>query len=190
MLRLSAICLFSLIALFEGATLAYAPLTAPNAASPQQNMDRRTIISREARHEIVLLPKYSLFDWIEFEVQSDNSVVLRGQVRGFTLKVDAETAIKRIEGVTRVINQIENLPQSTEDDQIRSKAYRAIYAEDGPLFHYAIEIVPTIHIIVKNGNVTLKGPVASKSDSDIAYTKARDALKGLNVKNELTVEKQ
>jgi len=80
--------------------------------------------------------------------------------------------------------------QLPSDDQIRSKAYEAIYAMDGPLFRYAIEVVPTIHIIVKSGTVTLKGAVAGKSDSDTASTRAREALKGVAITNELTVEKR
>jgi hypothetical protein len=190
MSKCSSACCFLLLALFEGVFLACTPPPAIAAPLPAQANDPKRIISREVRHEIILLPQYSLYDWIEFEIQNDNSVILRGQVKGYTLKTNAENAVKSVEGVTRVINQIENLPQLASDDQIRAKAYHAIYAEDGPLFHYAIEVVPTIHIIVKNGSVVLKGAVASKSDSDIAYTRARDALNGVSITNNLTVEKR
>ena len=190
MFKLSAVPFFLMLTLYQGVTLAHIPAAALAAASLGQGNDLRKIITREVHHEIILLPQYSLFDWIEYVVQPDDSVILRGQVRGFTLKANAETAVKSIEGVTKVINQIEDLPQSVSDDKIRAKAYHAIYSEDGPLFHYAIEVVPTIHIIVKNGTVTLKGAVASKSDSDIAYTRTRDALKGVTVINDLTVEKR
>jgi hyperosmotically inducible periplasmic protein len=189
MFKASTVCLFLLVALFAGIAPAHAASIASEAASSTQGANQRPYIIKEVRHEIMLLPQYSLFDWIEYEVRPDNSVVLRGQVRGFTLKADAETAVKHIEGVTSVVNEIENLPESSSDDQIRRNVYRAIYAEDGPLFRYAIEVVPTIHIIVKNGNVTLKGVVHSKSDSDFAYLKARGVSGTFSVKNELTVEK-
>lgn len=149
----------------------------------------QVLLSKEIRHELLTLPHYSLFDWIEFEVDSNGLVTLRGQVIGATLRSDAEDGVKRIEGVAGVVNQIENLPPSPSDDQIRRAAYLAIYAEDGPLFHYAINAVPSIHIIVKNGNITLKGTVHSQSDSDIANIKARGVPGVSAVKNELSVEK-
>ncbi len=190
MCRSSVVCFFLLAAFFEGGTLAHAPLIMPGQASPWKGANQRLYIIREVRHELTMLPRYSLFDWLEFEVRPDNSVVLRGQVRGFTLRADAENAVKRIEGVAGVVNQIEDLPPSPSDDQIRRSVYRAIYAEDGPLFRYAIEVVPSIHIIVKNGNVTLKGVVDSQSDSDFAYTKARGISGAFSVKNDLIVEKR
>ena len=190
MFRSSAFCLFLFVTLFEGIALAHTPPPVHSALSPGQGANLQATIIREVRHEITLLPHYSLFDWITFEVRPDNSVVLRGQVRGLTLRADAEAAVKRIEGVTGVVNQIEDLPLSSSDDQIRRNMFRAIYAEDGPLFHYVIEVVPTIHIIVKNGNVILKGVVGSKSDSDSAYAKARSISQVFSVKNELSIEKR
>ncbi len=189
MIRSSALSFFLLAALFEGGALASTPVNETGQASSRQAADQRGTLAKEVRHELTMLPRYSLFDWIEFEVRPDNSVVLRGQVRGFTLKADAEDAVKRIENVTGVVNQIEDLPPSPSDDQIRRNLYRAIYNEEGPLFRYAIEAVPSIHIIVKNGNVTLKGVVDSQSDSDYAYNKARGVSQIFSVKNDLTVEK-
>ena len=189
MFKSSVLRIFLLAALFQGVTLAHVPLMAGSQASAPQSADQQRIMIREVRHELTMLPRYSLFDWIDFEVRPDNSVVMRGQVRGFTLRADAEAAVKRIEGVTGVVNQIENLPQSPSDDQIRRNLYRAIYAEDGPLFRYAIEVVPSIHIIVKNGNVTLKGVADSQTDSDYAYTKARGVSQTFSIKNDLRVEK-
>jgi hyperosmotically inducible periplasmic protein len=81
------------------------------------------------------------------------------------------------------------LQLSPSDDQIRRNVYRAIYAEDGLLFRYAIQVVPTIHIIVKNGNVTLKGVVDTKEDSDFAEIKANSVSQVFSLKNELRVEK-
>jgi hyperosmotically inducible protein len=175
------------MALFGCVALAQ-PSSESNAALPAQSTDQRRIIT-EVRHELRMLPQYSLFDWIEFKVQPDNSVVLLGQVRADVLKADAETAVRRIAGVTGSDNQIEYLPTSPSDDKIRRNIYRAIYAEDGILFRYAIEVVPTIHIIVKNGNVTLKGVVDTKEDSDFANVKASSVADVFSVKNELLVEK-
>jgi osmotically-inducible protein OsmY len=186
------VSLASLIAggamLGKGRILAGASQT--QSSQPESNQtNTQVLLSKEIRHELLTLPHYSLFDWIEFEVNSKGIVTLRGQVIGPTLRADAENAVKTIEGVTGVVNQIENLPPSPSDDKIRRAAYRVIYAEDGPLFHYALNAVPSIHIIVKNGNLTLKGVVYSQSDSDVANFEARSVPGVSNVKNELIVEK-
>jgi hyperosmotically inducible protein len=144
-------------------------------------------ITREAGHEIGVLPHYSLFDWIEFGVKSDGTVTLRGQTIGVTLRSDAEAAISRIDGVSMIINQIESLPESPGDQQIRREEYRAVYDEDGPLFHYALEIVPTIHLIVANGHVTLRGSVNTAEDKRFAEAKARGVAGVVEVTNELVV---
>jgi hypothetical protein len=190
MLKSSTIRFFLLVVLFNGIALACSPLMAAQTASPGQAPDKRVAIRKEVRHELLLLPQYSLFDWLEFEVQPDGNVVLSGQVRGYDLKSNAEIAVKGIAGVSSVVNKIDNLPLSPSDDEVRRKMYRAIYIEDGPLFHYALDAVPSIHIIVANGVVTLKGTVASQSDSDLAGIKASSIQGGLTVKNELRVEKR
>lgn len=164
------------------------PALAPAAQETRAQNRELTVIAREAGHEIALLPHYSLFDWIEFGVEPDGTVTLRGQVVGFTLRADAEDAIKRIAGVSTVINQIEALPESTGDQRIRRDAYRAIYAEGGPLFHYALEIVPTIHIVVANGRVTLRGAVANVADRKIAAERAQSVDGVVEVRNELAIE--
>jgi hyperosmotically inducible periplasmic protein len=189
MSRSSAVRIFLLVLLFEGVAIAHFPLVAFSQASPGSGGKMRAYIIKEVHHELIMLPRYSLFDWIEFEVNPDNTVTLRGQVRGLTLKADAEAAVKRIEGVTGVVNHIEDLPPSPADDRIRRSIYRTIYAEDGPLFRYAIEVIPSIHIIVNNGHVTLKGVVDSQADSDFAYARARSVPQTFSVKNQLVVEK-
>ena len=105
----------------------------------------------------MLLPWYSVFDNLAFKVERDK-VTLFGQVTRPTLKSDAESAVKSIEGVASVVNNIEVLPLSAIDDQIRRATYRAIYGDPGVSRH-SIQAVPSIHIIVKNGNVTLEGVV-------------------------------
>ena len=145
---------------------------------------------KEVRHQLVMLPYYNLFDWLEGEVKPDGTVILRGQVVRPTTKSDAETSVREIEGVTKVVNEIEVLPLSPNDDRLRRALYRAIFNFNSPLFRYALQAVPPIHIIVKNGRATLKGIVASEADSQLAYTKARGVPGLFEVKNELRVEKR
>jgi len=152
--------------------------------NPQSNAAH---ISKEVRHELVMLPYYGVFDWLEYEVQPDNTVVLRGQVVRPTTKSDAEARVKDIDSVKRVVNQIEVLPPSPNDDQLRVALYRAIYGWDSPLFHYATESVPPVHIIVSHGRATLKGIVDIKGDADLAYVRARTVPGLFDVKSELRV---
>jgi hyperosmotically inducible protein len=114
-------------------------------------------------------------------------VTLVGQVRKPTLKSDAERAVKNVEGVDTVDNQLEVLPLSPNDDRIRLRVYRAIYRTSS-LERYAIQAVPPIHIIVKHGNVTLEGVVASQMDKNLANIKARGVPGTFKVTNNLRVE--
>ena len=145
-------------------------------------------VVREIRHELATLPYYGVFDWLEFELQPDNSVVLRGQVVRPTTKSDAENRVKDVEGVPKVTNQIEVLPLSPSDDRLRIALYRQIYGVNSPLFRYAHQAVPAIHLIVSRGHATLKGVVANKSDAQLAYVRARSVPGLFSVKNELVVE--
>ena len=144
-------------------------------------------IIKEVRHELATLPYYGVFDWLEYEVTADNTVILRGQVVRPTTKSDAEARVKDIEGVSRVVNEIEVLPVSPNDDRLRVALYRAIYGWNSPLFRYGHQSVPPIHIVVKNGRATLKGIVDSKGDANLAYVKARGVPGLFDVKNELVV---
>jgi hyperosmotically inducible protein len=109
-------------------------------------------------------------------------------VRRPVLKGDAEHAVKHIEGVTRVNNQIEVLPLSSFDDQIRLREYRTIFSSGG-LYRYAAGTNPSIRIIVKNGNVTLEGVVANEGDRNLAGIRANGVFGVFNVNNQLRVEK-
>jgi hyperosmotically inducible protein len=144
-------------------------------------------IAREVRHELVTLPWYSVFDNLAYRVDPDGTVTLMGQVVRPTLKDDAERAIKRIPGVTRVKNEIEVLPLSPDDDRIRMAEFRAIYG-DPALSRYALGAVPPIHIIVKNGHVTLEGVVANPMDKQIAGIRANEVPGVFSVANDLRVE--
>jgi len=142
-------------------------------------------ISREVRHELIMLPYYSVFDDLVYKVD-DDTVTLFGAVTRPTLKSDAENAVKKIEGVEKVINSIEVLPLSPNDDQIRRAVYRAIYSQPG-LDMYSLRAVPTIHIIVKNGNVTLTGAVGNQGDKDRANIAAKGVPGAFSVKNDIQV---
>jgi hyperosmotically inducible protein len=148
----------------------------------------RAHIIKEVRHELATLPWYGVFDWLEFEVTPDNTVVLRGQVVRPTTKSDAEARVKDIDGVRAVVNEIEVLPLSPNDDRLRRALYRTIYGMDSPLFRYATQAVPPIHIIVKNGRAVLKGVVSSKGDAQLAYIRARGVSGLFDVKSELQIE--
>jgi hyperosmotically inducible protein len=144
-------------------------------------------IVREVRHELVTLPYYGVFDWLQFEPQGD-TVILRGQVVRPSTKSDAESRVKDIEGVAKVVNEIEVLSVSPSDDRLRLALYRALYGQSSPLFRYATQAVPSIHIIVNRGHATLKGVVANKGDANIAYIRARGVPGLFSVKSELTIE--
>ena len=159
-------------------------------AAPQTPLgaDERAALVWEVRHELLTLPWYDVFDWLEGEVRPDRTVYLRGQVVRPTTRSDAEARVRDIKGVARVVNEIEVLPVSPDDDRLRWALYSAIYKVDSPLFRYATRAVPPIHIIVKNGRATLKGVVASRNDSDLAYMAASGVPGLFEVTNELRVE--
>ena len=159
------------------------------SVSAAQSRSQQGLI-KEIRHELVTLPYYGLFDWLEGEVRPDGTLVLRGEVVRPTTKKEAEARVKTIEGIEGVQNDIEVLPVSPNDDRIRLATYRALFNGNSPLFRYAQRAVPPIHIIVKNGRVTLKGVVATRQESQIAYMKARSVSGVFEVKNELKVESE
>jgi hyperosmotically inducible protein len=159
-------------------------LARASAAKSDRNMPN---IVKDVRHELVTLPWYSVFDNLAFRVDPDGTVTLLGQVVRPTLKDDAERVVKKIPGVTRVINQIEVLPVSPNDDHIRMAEFRAIYG-DPALQRYALGAVPPIHIIVKNGHVDLVGVVATQMDKQIAGIRANSVPGVFSVSNDLTVE--
>jgi hyperosmotically inducible protein len=145
-------------------------------------------VTREVRHELVMLPYYGVFDNLVYRVDG-STVRLYGQVTRPTLKNDAENVVKGIEGVTRVDNQIEVLPLSSMDDGIRIATYRTIFGKPG-LDRYAMQAVPPIHIIVSNGKVTLEGLVANESDKSQAGIYANTVSGVFSVTNNLRVENE
>jgi hyperosmotically inducible protein len=132
-----------------------------------------------------MLPWYGLFDSLKFQVV-DGRVTLLGQVTRPTLKSDAENVVKRIEGVESVDNQIEVLPLSRFDDQIRVGVARAIFGYGG-MYRYGMGAQSAIRILVKNGHVTLEGVVGSEMDRNIANIRANGVFGVFGVTNNLNV---
>ena len=142
-------------------------------------------IQREVRHELLMLPYFGVFDNIAYKVDG-STVTLLGQVVRPTLKSDAGNAVKHIEGVESVDNQIEVLPPSPMDDRIRRRLFRAIYGYPA-LQRYALGVQKPIRIIVKNGHVNLEGVVDSEGDKNIAGIRANGVSGIFSVTNNLQV---
>jgi hyperosmotically inducible protein len=157
------------------------------SAQGQGTEKSRQRLIKEVRHELVMLPFYGVFDNLAYKVDGD-VVTLVGQVTRPTLKTDAERSVKGIEGIDQVRNEIEVLPTSPNDDRLRIALYRAIYGQSA-LQMYSMRAVPPIHIIVKNGNVTLEGAVAREADKNIAGIQANGVPGVFSVKNNLVVDK-
>jgi hyperosmotically inducible periplasmic protein len=137
------------------------------------------------RHELVMLPYYNVFDDLGYKVDG-STVILTGDVTQPVLKSDAENVVKRIPGVTNVVNNIRVLPLSPFDDQIRRAVYRSVFGFGG-LYRYALGAIPSIHIIVDNGHVTLKGVVDNEGDKNMAFIRANGVPGVFSVSNELRV---
>jgi len=144
-------------------------------------------LEKSVRHEILMYPNYTLWDDISFRVENGN-VELLGAVNQPYKRADLERIVQRIPGVASVTNQVKVLPLSNFDDRIRIQVARAIY-RDPVLSRYAMGAVPSIHIIVDNGKVTLTGAVNNNMEKQIAGIRASGA--GLSfgpVVNNLTVD--
>ncbi len=144
-------------------------------------------LERQIRKEIVTLPFYSIWDHISFSVNDNGAVTVNGKVYRPSLKKSVERAVGRIEGVTAVDNQLEVLPTSTFDDDIRMATYRRIYGNSA-LQRYQLRAVPPIHIIVENGHVTLEGVVTSQFDKRLAGSQANTVNGVFDVVNNLRIE--
>ncbi len=165
-------------------TMMAIPARGQQSEVPQKAVER---IQKEVRHELVMLPFLTVFDNLAYKVDGYN-VTLLGQVTNPSLKSDAEKAVKRIEGVEKVDNQIEVLPASQMDDRTRRALYRTIYG-DPAMQRYAMPVLKPIRIIVKNGNVILEGVVDSEADKNIAGMRARGVHGTFSVANNLVVAK-
>jgi len=144
-------------------------------------------LSDKVRHELVMLPYFSVFDNLAYRVDGA-TVTLYGEVTRPILKSDAGGVVKHIEGVSQVVNNIKVLPLSPFDSQIRRAEYRAIFGYSS-LYRYAMGSVPSIHIIVENGHVTLTGVVSNQMDKNLAGIRANGVPGVFSVTNDLQVEK-
>ena len=177
--------------LIAGLILAAPPLHAqhPPAAKPvvaaAAPKTEESQLPREIRHQLHVLPYYSVFDYITFTLDGDK-VTLTGYVLRPTLRANAEAAVKSLEGVSSVKDLIEVLPKSPTDDLSRRAVYRSIF-EDSTLQRYAVSEVPEIHIILRNGEVTLAGSVTTEAEKNLASTRASSVSGITTVKNNISI---
>lgn len=171
------------------AMVATSAFAASNTRKPAPNGSAQyeAWLTNQVRHQLVMLPWLSVFDNLQYKVEG-NKVVLSGEVVRPVLKDDAANAVKHIEGVETVENNIEILPVSNFDDQIRRQELRAIYGFPS-LQRYGLGTMPSIRIIVKNGHVTLEGAVSDQGDKNVAGIRANGVASVFSVTNNLRVEK-
>ncbi len=166
-------------------TAALGLATLPAAAA--NHSQQLTPLEKQVRHELVTMPYYSLFDNLVFQVEG-TEVTLSGQTIRPTIKSSAARLVANLEGVTVVNNNIEVLPVSFHDDNLRRRLVRAIYSNP-VLDRFGLRAVPGIHVIVKNGNVTLEGVVANEAQKNVAFLEANGVHGAFHVTNNLRVEK-
>jgi hypothetical protein len=200
-----------LCGIFTFAVIAPCAIPQDQNAGSDANQQAVLKMAKEVRKQIVTQPQYGVFDNIHFAIQGD-TVILRGEASRPTLKSGIESSVKRIDGVKNVTNEIEVLPNSPNDDRIRATVYRSVYSapslqrytanrggmnrmpsvaraaggitNDPPIGYHAI------HIIVKNGNVTLTGVVDTESDFAIAGMRANTVPGVFSVDNQLEVARK
>ncbi len=143
-------------------------------------------IDKQVKHELNMLPYVNVFDYMTFSVDANGNVTLAGEVTNPVVKSDAANAIKRIEGVEHVNNQIQVLPVSFMDNGLRVRLFRTIYGYPA-LQKYALGVNKSIRIIVDNGHVTLVGVVDNEMDKNIAGIRANGVAGVFSVDNQLMV---
>lgn len=156
---------------------------APAVASAQ---DTNPQLAKKVRHELVTLPYYGVFDNLAYSINGSD-VTLYGQVVRSSTRSDAARRVRKIPGVTRVVNNIKVLPLSTFDDRIRAATYRSI-ARMGGLYRYLQGTNPSLHIVVAGGHVALEGVVSNSGDRNLAYMAANRVPGVFSVQNNLRVE--
>jgi hyperosmotically inducible periplasmic protein len=175
------------ISLAGALVLAGVVLGVPAANAGTATTPDSATIGNQVHHNLVSLHWYNLFDNLVYQVNG-GEVILSGQVIAdhAQTKYDAENAVRRIPGLTRVVNNIEILPTSPFDDQIRRAEYRAIFSKSD-LGRYTLGAVPQFHIIVKNGHVTLDGVVMNQMDKTMAGIAANTVPNVFSVTNNLQI---
>lgn len=155
-------------------------------ADPVTDVVANPQLSKRIRHELVTLPYYGVFDNLAYSING-GTVTLYGQVVRPTTRSSAERVVKKLNGVTRVVNNIKVLPLSRFDDNIRVATYRSI-SRTGGLYRYLQGANPSLHIVVDNGHVTLEGVVSNRGDSTLARMAANQVSGVFSVNNNLRVE--
>ncbi len=146
-------------------------------------------MAREIRHGLLMLPYYSIFDDLAFQLNG-SVVTLEGACPPeppWDIRSDAENVVRRIPGVTKVVNEIKLLPLSDFDWQIRRAEARAIYGDPEIGMRYGYQALPSIHIIVDNGHVTLEGVVDNQFDDTLIRTRANEVPNVFSVTDNLIV---
>jgi hyperosmotically inducible periplasmic protein len=157
-----------------------------NNANPAGSNKTPMSLADQIRHELLLLPYNGVFDQLRFALEDSNTVVLSGQVVRPLLKSDAEATVRRIQGVSKVENNIEVLPLSSLDETIRLATYKAIFSKPG-FEKYTSQPIAPIRIIVKNGNVALEGVIGSEMDKTNAELAAKSVPGVFSVTDNLTI---
>lgn len=152
------------------------------AARPQ------TDIEKEVAKKILRLPYYEVFDVISFTVDDEGTVTLYGKVRNAINRPSAESAVKRVPGVKKVVNNIQLLPVSRYDDELRRRLYRSI-TRTADLYRYFLPVNPPVRLIVERGHITLEGNVATRGDSNLMNIAANSVSGAFSVTNNLKIEK-
>ena len=149
-------------------------------------------LARQIRHNLLMLPYYSIFDDLSFQLDG-GVVTLQGACPPeppWDISADAERAVKKIQGVTKVVNEIKVLPLSPMDWQVRRAVARAIYGDPEIGMRYGYQALPSIHIIVDNGHVTLEGVVDNQFDDTLIRTRANQVPNVFSVTDNLIVLNQ
>jgi hyperosmotically inducible protein len=147
-------------------------------------------LAKQVRHNLLMLPYYSIFTDLAFRLESGGVVVLEGACPPeppWDIKSDAERVVKKIPGVTKVVNNIKELPLSPMDWQIRRAVARAIYGDPSIGTRYGYQALPSIHIIVDNGHVMLEGVVDNQFDDTVIRTRANSVPGVFSVTDHLRV---
>lgn len=187
-----AAALLSALCVTAGVAQAGQDTTPPGGAQNQIQTEElspqaEAALQKKIVHAIVMLPYYGVFDSLGYRLHG-RTVTLTGQVLWPSLKPDAEHAVKKIEGIDQVINEIQVLPPGPLDQRIREQVRAAIY-DYGPLFKYKNLPNPPIRIIVDNARLTLTGVVDTETDKNLCTMRANQVPSVLSVTNNLRVVK-
>lgn len=185
--NLIAVAATLLIGIAPQALMAHTENSVPSARAGAVNVTPSNAhLAKQVRHKLLTLPYYGVFDNLAFSIDG-SKVTLQGQVVRPSTRSDAARNVAEIKGVTQVVNKIEVLPLSNFDDSLRMRTYRAL-ARTGGLQRYLAGGNPSLHIVVKRGQVTLAGVVGNKMDKQLAYMAARGVSGAFSVTNSLQVE--